>query len=124
MPGEAVVEETHGARAAFWKIFGMGREFTRRDKAICLLAYGWTFGWMALFLGVTGWNFLIREIPDPFWIGYWRVYIWVNVAAAVIVTVWFAIGGFRDLFRMIKQLKTMTRDHSDDGFVERKEAKE
>ncbi len=124
VPGEAVVEETHGARAAFWKIFGMGREFTRRDKAICLLAYGWTFGWMALFLGVTGWNFLIREIPDPFWIGYWRVYIWVNVAAAVIVTVWFAIGGFRDLFRMIKQLKTMTRDHSDDGFVERKEAKE
>lgn len=122
--GDTAVEANRGPRAALWKMFGMGREFTRRDKVICILAYAWTFSWMAFFLVITGWNFLVKPFSDAFWLGFWRVFIWINVVAAVIVIVWFAIGGFRDLFRMLKQLKTMERDHSDDGFVERKETAE
>jgi hypothetical protein len=34
-----------------------------------------------------------------------------------VVIVWFSAGGLRDLRRMIAALKTMTRDHGDDGFV-------
>ena len=114
--GEEVIAES-SIKSTLWTMFGMTREFSRSDKFICVLAYAWTFGWMAVFLGITGWNFLIHKVSDQFWLGFWHAYIWIHVVAAIIVIVWFAIGGFRDLFRMLRQLNTMERDHSDDGFV-------
>jgi SSS family solute:Na+ symporter len=116
--GEEIIADA-SLKSTLWTMFGMTREFSRADKFICILAYAWTFGWMAVFLGITGWNFLVHQVPDAFWLGFWHAYIWIHVVAAIIVIVWFAIGGFRDLFRMLRQLNTMERDHSDDGFVDK-----
>jgi hypothetical protein len=39
------------------------------------------------------------------------------VAVSSVVVAWFAIGGFRDIRRMLKRLAVMRRDDQDDGWV-------
>ncbi len=60
-------EETtvvQAAPAKGWKLLGMGREFTRGDKTIYLMSYGWTLAWTLIFIGGTIWNVAHRE-PAP-----------------------------------------------------------
>jgi hypothetical protein len=38
------------------------------------------------------------------------------------VLVWFALGGFRDIAAMLRRLRVMQRDETDDGMVERQAA--
>lgn len=106
-----------------WRVLGMNRYFTRRDKALYLLTYAWTAGWVAIFTFGTlyilwkrstrqGWSGL-----DAGWMAFWRVYIWIQVAAAVSVIVWFTFGGIADVRIMLRQLGTMRRDDRDDGIV-------
>lgn len=54
---------------------------------------------------------------DDGWMKFWRIFLVIHVVLAVVVIFWFAIGGFKDLFAMIRRLKTMERDDTDDGFV-------
>jgi hypothetical protein len=54
---------------------------------------------------------------------FWKAYTSIYLAASVVVILWFSAGGLRDLRRMIAALKTMTRDHGDDGFVHAREEK-
>jgi len=115
----ALATETQIVKAApSWRarIFGMGREFTRGDKAIFVFAYCWTFTWAAIFVGGTIYN-LTHEVADAFWIQFWKVYMWIQVAMALVVIVWFSIGGVRDVSSMLRQLRTMRRDADDDGVV-------
>ena len=55
-----------------WRVFGMGREFTRGDKLIYILSYAWTGLWTLIFIGGTIWNVVHRdpaldfaEVPAP-----------------------------------------------------------
>ena len=41
----------------------------------------------------------------------------INLVASIIVIVWFTIGGFKDFSDMLHRLKTMVRNHNDDGTV-------
>ena len=52
---------------------------------------------------------------------FWKTYVMIYLAVSIVVIVWFSAGGFINLRSMIRQLRTMTRDHSDSGFVERKD---
>jgi solute:Na+ symporter, SSS family len=101
-----------------WKMLGMGKEFTRGDKIIYVIAYGWTLAWTIAFLVGTYFN-LGSEVADSTWLSFWKTFILINVIASLIIIVWFSIGGVRDLKDMIHRLKTMIRDHKDDGFVTR-----
>jgi len=99
-----------------WRVLGMGREFTPSDKVIYIATYAWTLSWVAVFVVGTAMN-LGGSVGDAAWMAFWKTYTSVYLAVSVVVIVWFSAGGLRDLRRMIAALKTMTRDHGDDGFV-------
>jgi solute:Na+ symporter, SSS family len=100
------------------KMLGMGKEFTRGDKIIYIAAYGWTLAWTLVFL-VGSWFNLTSEVSDSSWLTFWHLFIVVNTVVSVFIIIWFTIGGTRDLKDMLKRLATATRNHQDDGFVEK-----
>ena len=102
-----------------WKVLGMGREFTPFDKVIYIATYAWTLSWVIVFIIGTILN-LTRTIGNEAWMGFWKAYVSIYLGVSIVVIVWFSVGGFINLRDMIRRLKTMTRDHSDSGFVERK----
>ena len=99
-----------------WKIFMMGKEFTKTDKMIYILNYVWTGMWTLVFIIGTIYN-LSNEVGDGSWMAFWKNYIYIQAIIALITVVWFSIGGFKDLKVMMSKLKTDYRDHGDDGWV-------
>jgi SSS family solute:Na+ symporter len=112
--GEKIVVEERPRLG--WRIFGMGKEFTRRDRFLYLATYVWTFLQIAVFAIGTIYS-LTHEVGDGPWLTYWQIYIWVSVVLSVFVILWFTVGGFRDMGKMMRALATMKRDPSDDGMV-------
>ena len=100
-----------------WKVLGMGREFTRCDKVIYVATYAWTASWVVVFVVGTVLN-LTREVSTAAWLGFWRTYTMIFLAASILVIVWFSVGGLINLKEMIATLKVMKRDHADQGFVD------
>ena len=99
-----------------WKIFLMGKEFTRTDRLIYILNYAWTGIWTLVFIIGTIYN-ISNEVSDASWMNFWKNYIYIQAIIALITIVWFSIGGFKDLKVMMSKLKTDYRDHGDDGWV-------
>jgi SSS family solute:Na+ symporter len=102
-----------------WKVLAPTKEFTRGDKAIYWATTGWTAAWVVVFVIGTLFYFFVRPFTNDQWMSFWQVYTYLFLGASIIVTVWFTIGGFKNLFEMIHALKHNIRDHKDDGFVER-----
>lgn len=98
------------------KLLGMGKEFSLGDKIIYIITYCWILFWALIFIVGTFYYFAYG-ISDRMWMELWKIYLKINISIAVIVVVWFAIGGFRDLRRMLYDLKNMKRNDADDGFV-------
>ena len=103
-----------------WKILGMGKEFTKGDKFIYVISYYWIFIWTLIFLGGTIFN-LTHEVENSSWMVFWKYYVIIYACVSAIVLIWFTIGGVIDMKSMFKQLASMKRDDSDDGFVVRSE---
>ena len=99
-----------------WKIFGMGKEFTKTDKIIYIVNYAWTGMWTIVFIIGTIYN-LSNPVSNSSWMAYWKYYIYINIVVCAVIIVWFTLGGFSDLRHMIKSLKSEDRDHGDDGWV-------
>jgi SSS family solute:Na+ symporter len=99
-----------------WKIFGMGKEFTKTDKLIYIINYVWTGMWTLVFIIGTVYN-LSNPVSNSSWMVYWKYYIYIHMTLSVIIIVWFTVGGFSDLKHMIKILQSENRDHEDDGWV-------
>jgi len=101
----------------FQKLMGIGREFSFGDKLIYVVTYCWIFSWAIIFVVGTIYYFIVG-ISDAQWMKFWKIYLIINLIVAVIVVVWFSIGGFHDIRKMLRDLKYMQRDDRDDGFVE------
>jgi SSS family solute:Na+ symporter len=99
-----------------WKVLGMGKEFTRGDKAIYILSYAWTGAWLLVFAVGTIYN-LSHDVSDAAWAQFWRIYLAIHIFVSTFIIVWFLIGGVRDLSRMNRRLETAERNSADDGFV-------
>jgi SSS family solute:Na+ symporter len=106
-----------------WRVLGMNEEFSRRDRALYILTYAWTFAWVAVFAVGTVY-FLTRGVSgdgwrkyDAVWMEYWRVYLWISLGVSTIVVAWFTVGGTRDLAAMLSRLGSMARNERDDGVV-------
>ena len=111
---ELKIEDAAPSRG--WRIFGMGREFSRRDKVLYIATYLWTFLWTATFIAGTIYCLTHRAGNGP-WLKYWGIYIWIQIVMSVVVIVWLGIGGYRDVRSMMRQLAVMQRDDADDGMV-------
>jgi len=108
---QAVYAEKRGLR-----FLGIGKEFSFWDKVIYIVTFTWVIGWFITFIVGTFIN-LIFKPSDLSWMKFWYVYITIYVVAAIIITVWFTIGGINDIKSMFSTLRTMERDHADDGRV-------
>lgn len=115
------------ARSSFWsrllKRLGMTEEFTRGDKMIFALKFTLFLIFFSVFVVVTPLHFLLSALgydtpfDDEFFKGWWFFRITFIIVLGLITTVWFLIGGFRDLFDLIHTLRTAARDETDDGSV-------
>jgi SSS family solute:Na+ symporter len=103
--------------ASWLERLGIDREFSGADKVVAAVSVGWPVVWTVLFVIVTVWN-LLAEWPDSWWLGFWRVWTWVFVAGAAGVTVWFAIGGYKDVRYLFRELRRRRADPTDDGRVD------
>jgi len=103
---------------------GVDREFTGWDRVVTLISVGWPILWTVLFLAGTGWCLLREDAGDEVtvgtWLGIWHWFTWFLFAASVAVTVWFTIGGLKDILYMFRTLRTRTADPDDDGRVSSK----
>jgi SSS family solute:Na+ symporter len=119
--GEKVIEDAEMKLG--WRILGFTPEFSLRDKVLYVLTYGWTFLWVAAFAVGTIWSLGFEHtVSVDAWAEYWKWYFLVQAAVALIVIVWFTVGGMRDVREMIQRLSTMDRDATDDGLVQTDEA--
>ena len=100
-----------------WRaLLGVTPEFTRGDRILYYLTIAWTTAWIAVYGTLIAMN-LFRVRPDGFWINYHKYKFYIYLALGLGTTVWFAWGGFRDLARLIRDLRTLQRDDRDNGTV-------
>jgi len=102
------------------KRLGITDDFTRGDKAIYAFKIGWTlFFFLAFIIGST--LALTIGISDESWVNWWLFKTILTIVVGVGTTIWFLIGGMKDLVEMIRVLKSVDRDDSDDGSVRKDE---
>ena len=100
----------------YFKALGITSEFTFGDKVIFFAAMAYSLGWWGIFLIGSLWN-VIEDVPTSSWSRFWHFKIIFDLILGILVTVWFAIGGIRDLCDMFRTLKAKRLDAHDDGVV-------
>jgi len=118
--GEILTHEKITFRNAFRKLIGIDSQYTTGDKVLAWSVFIYSFGWgfLVSFVGVAVWNF-ISPWPQHWW-GTWYYIIYVVVGCMLVgavSTVWFTIGGTRDMLRMFKALAVKETNMLDDGRV-------
>jgi SSS family solute:Na+ symporter len=104
------------SKSRFWKALGVGNEFTRGDKAIYMFRLCWTMFWFTIVAVGTVYG-MNHQISLQSWGRWWGVFIGAWVAVGVFSTIWFLIGGVRDIIILFRILHSAQRDDSDDGTV-------
>lgn len=108
-------------RARNWQErLGIGPEFTRGDKAIYLFKIAWTGSFFLIFIIGTVAGVTIG-LPDSLWENWWAIQIVLTVIVGLGLVIWFSIGGFFDLVKLVRTLRTIQRDVTDDGTVSQEE---
>jgi SSS family solute:Na+ symporter len=95
---------------------GITDEFTRRDVVATLVTVAWPAAWTVVFIVGTVYN-LTTDVPRESWLGFWHGWLWLTYGAGVVVTIWFTIGGVRDLIDLRRRLRAIRPDERDDGRV-------
>jgi hypothetical protein len=105
------------SKGSWLERIGFDREMTRCDRATTAITLLWPFGFTLVFIVITIYA-LKYGLSREWWVGYWHWWTWLTFGVAGVVTIWFTIGGFRDLARMFRRLRTYVADDHDDGRVE------
>ena len=101
----------------FFKLLGIGKEFTVEDKIIYIVSYVWNIFFTLVFVVGTIYN-LYNDVSDESWMVYWKYQVYMNVVFSFIIIIWFTIGGFVDIKKMFQSLGASERDHGDSGWVD------
>ncbi|MFA6816795.1 MAG: sodium:panthothenate symporter [Lentisphaeria bacterium] len=99
------------------KLLGITSDYTKGDKILTWLMFSYSFiyGFLFAFLGAIIWNFF-SPWSKLWWDHYfYLIYILVPTFVGIITTVWFLIGGYRDLRRLFKDLDEKKDDSTDDN---------
>ena len=99
-----------------WRVFGIGNEFTIEDKITYLVSYAWNIFFRVVFVIGTVYN-LSNSVSDDSWMVYWKYQVYINVVFSFVIIIWFSIGGFIDIKKMLSSLSSTQRDHQDSGWV-------
>ena len=108
----------HGISAIFQALSGIDNNFTKGDKILSWSVIIYTLGYgFGSFLLIVVWN-LISPWPDHWWtMLFFITYICIAGLIGLISTVWFCIGGTRDLLKMFARLRGHHDNTNDDGRV-------
>jgi len=98
------------------KIVGFTKDLPLKDKLAYFITGGWFFGWFVFFIVATICQ-NIFGISDDGWVKMWHCYIWITLGMALGITVWFFIGGIKDVRDLFANLRTAKRNYQDDGTV-------
>lgn len=100
----------------FERRMGVGSDFTRSDKVLfyatvflCLFMIGVFF---ALFLWDRSFN-----PSETSWSSFWRLFIYFQFGLSVVITLVILLGGASNLRDMVRDMKNMSQNEQDDGFV-------
>jgi SSS family solute:Na+ symporter len=99
-----------------WHALKPGRDFNRRDRIIFYLTIAWSLSLFSAFVIITVLN-LHERWSDDWWFSYWEIFLGIGLVKAVIVTVWFLIGGAINLRELMDVLRHAKRNPLDDGTV-------
>jgi SSS family solute:Na+ symporter len=101
------------------RLTGVDYRFTRGDRWIATLLVGWSFlvalinGFVVLMNSET-----TNRWATAAWSRYWLVFgVVVPFVIGLATTIWFTIGGVRDLRDFFRALRVLKRDATDDGRV-------
>ena len=117
--GPEPVREKWTLRTIFKKLVGITPEYTRGDRFLAYLVFFYSIGYsmMLLFVGTIIWN-IFAPWPDHWWSArYLITSIIVPIIVGCISTVWFLIGGIRDMRRLFIDLGKRVIDENDNGQV-------
>ena len=119
--GEYDVSDDHkkadtAPTSKFWRLLNITDEFTFTDRILAVGLVCWNACWVTVFVVVLicHWG---DWVPESFWYSFWRFWVLLQIGIGVPTTVWFTIGGFKDIRAMMKRLATLHRDDTDDGRV-------
>ncbi|MEN6386573.1 MAG: sodium:solute symporter [Phycisphaerales bacterium] len=118
--GEHIKGET--APVTGWRSILPSKEFTGADKMLHVSLTLWTLGWFIFFVAVTVYHLLIGT-TDDWWGKFWWFFVVITVVLGTITTIWFSIGGIKDLNYMFKALRSAVIDTEDDGRVREADSK-
>ena len=109
----------------FFLIFtGVTDEYKKGDKVLAWSVFIYSFGYSfaTMFIGTIIWN-TISPWPAHWWAyRFWFASICVASLVGIVSTVWFTIGGTRDLIRLFRRLDQRAEiDENDDGSVSAEE---
>ncbi|MCH2140318.1 MAG: hypothetical protein MK100_04700 [Phycisphaerales bacterium] len=96
---------------------GFDREMTRSDRWVTGITLAWPIVFtglffMAIIAHAAGWS-----PGNSFWANAWGGYTVLALIVALIVVIWFTIGGLKDLQAMFTRLDRYHTDEGDDGRV-------
>ncbi len=101
------------------KIIGINPEYTRGDRIIAYSVFGYSIVYQfgITFLLIVVWN-LVSPWPLEWWsVKFYITSLLVPGIVGVISTVWFMIGGIKDLRRLFIDLEKNVSDSSDNGQI-------
>ena len=106
-------------RTVIPRLVGIDNQYTRGDRILAWSVFLWSFGWgfLVCFVVVATWN-----VVCPWGNAGWARWFFINnivIAGAIgiVSTIWFTIGGTRDLRRLFKDLEGRELNVLDDGRV-------
>lgn len=106
------------AKSVWWKLTGITKEFTRTDRFLAIALLLWNLSWFTIFIIGTIYNVMInKNVTEDSWAKFWHVWIWLQLIIGIPITVWFTLGGIRDIRRVFARLATLERNDLDDGRV-------
>jgi SSS family solute:Na+ symporter len=121
---EGEVEARGGPISRMGRVLAFTPEHSRTDRVIACVTAAMVGFWFLVFVVGTTWaiGYLARGgthagMTDA-WLSFWKWRIWLLLASAILATVVLAIGGVRDLRRVLHRLAVAERDDRDDGIVD------
>ena len=87
------------------------------DRILIPCIYAAIITFVVSFVGAWIYN-VKNDVSVQSWLKFWHVYIFTMFWLGVAFMIWVITGGFRDLIRMFRNLKTQETDATDDGSVE------
>ena len=117
--GAEPIKEAWTLRNVFKKLIGITPEYSRGDRFIAYLVFFYSLGYSLLLLFVVTiiWN-AVSPWPDHWWsIRYFITVFIVTIITSLGSTVWFLIGGIRDMRQLFIDLENRVADENDNGQV-------